>query len=90
MQSRGQNRTREIRPSGIVEGLQETWPVGDDLHAARAPDFYLDNRLHGSMRRREAIQPVGPARAVRPGDLPPTLHWWLLTDDRRLAAPALP
>ena len=27
-QSRGQNRTREIRPSGIVEGLQETWPVG--------------------------------------------------------------
>jgi len=28
VQSRGQNRTREIRPSGIVEGLQETWPVG--------------------------------------------------------------
>ena len=25
-----------------------------DLHAARAPDFYLDNRMHGSMRRREA------------------------------------
>jgi Universal stress protein family len=39
---RGQNRTREIRPSGIVEGLQETWPVGARLHAARAPDFYLD------------------------------------------------
>jgi len=30
VQSRGQNRTRESRPSGIVEGLQETWPVGDD------------------------------------------------------------
>ncbi len=28
VQNRGQNRTREIRPSGIVEGLQETWPVG--------------------------------------------------------------
>jgi hypothetical protein len=28
VQSRGQNRTREIRPSGIAEGLQETWPVG--------------------------------------------------------------
>jgi hypothetical protein len=41
-ESRGQNRTREIRPSGIVEGLQETWPVGAGLHAARAPDFYLD------------------------------------------------
>ena len=27
-ESRGQNRTREIRPSGIVERLQETWPVG--------------------------------------------------------------
>ena len=25
VQSRGQNRTREIRPSGIVGGLQETW-----------------------------------------------------------------
>lgn len=28
VQSRDQNRTREIRPSGIVEGLRETWPVG--------------------------------------------------------------
>ena len=28
VQNRGQNRTREIRPSGIVEGLQETRPVG--------------------------------------------------------------
>ena len=28
VQSRGQNRTREIPPSGVVEGLRETWPVG--------------------------------------------------------------
>ncbi len=27
MQSRGQNRTREIRPSGIVGGLWETWSM---------------------------------------------------------------
>ena len=72
VQNRGQNRTREIRPSGIVEGLQETWPVGDELHAARAPDFYLDNRMHGSMRRREETRPVG--YAVRPRRLPPTLQ----------------
>ena len=26
VQSRGQNRTREIRPSGIVGGPWETWP----------------------------------------------------------------
>ncbi len=26
VESRGQNRIREIRLSGIVEGLQETWP----------------------------------------------------------------
>ena len=50
VQNRGQNRTREIRPSGIVEGLQETRPVGDVLHAARAPDFYLDTRMRGSAR----------------------------------------
>ena len=50
VQNRGQNRTREIRPSGIVEGLQETWPVGAGLHAARAPDFYLDTRTLGSAR----------------------------------------
>jgi hypothetical protein len=47
VQGRDQNRTREIRPSGIVEGLQETWPLEDVLHTARAPDFYLDNRTHG-------------------------------------------
>ena len=34
------------------------------LHAARAPDFYLDNRSHGSMRRREATPASRPARAA--------------------------
>jgi len=47
VQGRDQNRTREIRLSGIAEGLQETWPLEDLLHTARAPDFYLDNRTHG-------------------------------------------
>jgi hypothetical protein len=42
VQSRDQNRTREIRPSGIVEGLQETRPLEAVLRKARAPDFYLD------------------------------------------------
>ena len=60
MRNRGQNRTREIRPSGIVEGLQETWPVGDELHAARAPDFYLDQRTLGSARG--AARKGGPYR----------------------------
>jgi hypothetical protein len=47
VQSRDQNRTREIRLSGIVEGLQEPWPVEDCPPAVRAPDFYLDNSTHG-------------------------------------------
>jgi hypothetical protein len=59
VQSRDQNRTREIRPSGIVEGLQETWPLEDILPTVRAPAFYLDNRTHGSMWRREETRPVG-------------------------------
>ncbi len=47
VQGRDQNRTREIRPSGIVEGLQETRPLEDILPTVRASDFYLDNRTHG-------------------------------------------
>ena len=61
VQSRGQNRTREIRPSGIVGGLQETWPmVKLGTHAAteraavvtphlsvRAPGLYPDIRTSG-------------------------------------------
>ena len=30
VQSRGQNRTRAIRPSGIVGGPVETWPWESD------------------------------------------------------------
>ena len=33
-----------------------------------------ENRTHGSMRRGEATQPVGPARTARNGRLSPTLH----------------
>ncbi|MDH3603217.1 MAG: hypothetical protein OEU26_26685, partial [Candidatus Tectomicrobia bacterium] len=40
VQSRGQNRTREIRPSGIVEGLAETWARGAGLRAMGKP---MDN-----------------------------------------------
>ena len=61
VQGRGQNRTREIRPSGIAGGLQETWPMVElGTHAAteradvvtlhlsvHAPDFYPDIRTHG-------------------------------------------
>ena len=58
VQSRGQNRTREIRPSGIVGGLAETW-VWSELNGhvqrkrrnsqaqvlqLRAPQIYPDNR----------------------------------------------
>ncbi len=56
VQSRGQNRTREIRPSGIAGRLQETWPMVElgthpateradveTLHlSARAPELYPD------------------------------------------------
>jgi hypothetical protein len=72
VQSRGQNRTREIRPSGIVEGFRKRGQLEHHLHAARAPDFYLDNRMHDSMWRREA----NPGQSARPrgrASLPPTL-----------------
>ena len=62
-QSRGQNRTRENRPSGIVGGLQETWPTVEfGTHpateradvvtphlSARAPGLYPDSRSSGSV-----------------------------------------
>ena len=61
MQSRGQNRTREIRPSGIIGGPVETWPMVElGTHLAterarletlrlrvRAPQIYPDNRMSG-------------------------------------------
>ena len=68
VQNRGQNRTREIRPSGIVEGLQETWPVGAVLHAARAPDFYLDNCTSGSEGRAEVAATRPPPPPTRTGE----------------------
>jgi hypothetical protein len=44
------------------------------LHAARAPDFYLDNRMHGSMSAAGGnLGPVGSA-AQSTGRLPPTLR----------------
>jgi hypothetical protein len=64
VQGRGQNRTREIRPSGIAEGLQETWPMEVVLRTARAPDFYLDNRTHGI--ERGTGNQTRHARALRP------------------------
>ena len=64
MQSRGQNRNREIRLSGIVGGLVETWAMvelGPHLVIERAgmetlnlkqsaPHFYPDYRTPGSAR----------------------------------------
>lgn len=64
VQGRDQNRTREIRPSGIVEGLQETRPVEIFFPAVRAPDFYLDNRTHGI--ERGMGNQIRHARTLRP------------------------
>ena len=36
-ESQGQNRTREIRPSGIVGGPGETWPMANGYDAASVP-----------------------------------------------------
>jgi hypothetical protein len=56
VQGRDQNRTRELRPSGIAGGLWETWPCKGaraDARATatsatmRAPNFHPDNRTHG-------------------------------------------
>ncbi len=37
VQGRGQNRTREIRLSGIVGGLMETWVMGVGLRPGGKP-----------------------------------------------------
>jgi hypothetical protein len=64
VQSRGQNRTREIRLSGIVGRLAETWAKANAIWAhmaetpkqtsvclrSRAPYFYPDIRTSGSVR----------------------------------------
>ena len=36
-ESQGQNRTREIRPSGIAGGLTETWVMGVGLRPTGKP-----------------------------------------------------
>ena len=48
-ESQGQNRTREIRPSGIVGGLTETWGMVSAKRARTAerpkqPSTYLNRR----------------------------------------------
>jgi hypothetical protein len=64
VRSRGQNRTREIRPSGIAGGLAETWIMEEAKRARKAetpeqpsrhlmssaPYFYPDNCTAGSVR----------------------------------------
>ena len=60
-----------VRDRRGASGNVASWDI---LHAARAPDFYLDNRMHGSMWRREETRPVGPARAARSRRLSPTLQ----------------
>jgi len=67
MRNRGQNRTREIRPSGIVEGLQETWPVGAfSTRRARlisiATTACTDRWGAGGNRRQSALAAAEPGR----------------------------
>ncbi len=61
-----------VRDRRGASGNVASWSI---LHAARAPDFYLDNRMHGSRWRREETRPVGPACAARSRRLSPTLRW---------------
>ena len=77
VQSRDQNRTREIRPSGIVEGLSETWPVG--VHSpcgaraellSRQPHARIDVAAGGDWRSvgnaaRTLAPPADPPSATR-------------------------
>jgi hypothetical protein len=67
VQSRGQNRTREIRPSGIVEGLQETWPVGALISTRRAHLISISttactDRWGAGGNRHQSAQPRGARR----------------------------
>jgi hypothetical protein len=50
VQGRDQNRTREIRPSGIVEGLRETWPVGESTPCGRRARL-LSRQPHARIER---------------------------------------
>jgi hypothetical protein len=72
VQNRGQNRTREIRPSGIVEGLQETWPVG--AFSARRARLISISTTACTVRCGGGRQPrTSRLRRAVPGRLPPTL-----------------
>jgi hypothetical protein len=73
VQSRGQNRTREIRPSGIEEGLQETWPVGALISTRRARLISISttactDRCGGGRKPDQSGQhvPRGPGASRRP------------------------
>ena len=76
VQSRGQNRTREIRPSGIVEGLQETWPVGALISTRRARLISISTIARPgceegrASQRARPIRPLGQSRRARllPGE----------------------
>jgi len=68
VQNRGQNRTREIRPSGIVEGLQETRPVGvDSMRRARLISISTTAR---TVRCGGGRQPQSVGYAARAGKPP--------------------
>ena len=70
VQNRGQNRTREIRPSGIVEGLQETWPVGV-FSTRRARLISISTRACGDLRGGRRVTGVPTAtRLVVPVNPP--------------------
>ena len=72
VQDRGQNRTREIRPSGIVEGLQETWPMEDISSPRRARLISISTTARtircGGGRRRGAAGRPAPRAVVPPAD----------------------
>lgn len=58
-----QNRIREIRPSGIAEGLSETWPVGAEPPRGRRAEL-LSRQPHARIERgmRKRTRPVRAPR----------------------------
>ena len=64
-----------VRDRRGASGNVASWST--DLHAARAPDFYLDNRMHGSMgaggNRHQSARPRGATRLRLP-DQPPAVR----------------
>ena len=76
VQNRGQNRTREIRPSGIVEGLQETWPVGARSSTRRARLTSISTTARTVCARHD--QQLGGASPLWRLMAPTTSRWQLL------------